>query len=114
MPRVRRFDAALPQAPNDPYGSHELDAFCFGLDETCFIKLESKGDLVADIWFEAYTDQQPKLAILRRALISINTLAPAIIADYWINAVGEVSDEEFLDAYFRALVRPFEQQGAPS
>lgn len=103
MPRVRVFDAALPQAPDDPYGSHENDAWCYALDETCFVKLEPKGDLVAGIWFEAPEGDPEKLKTLRAAITALDALAPSLIADYWLHAFGQVANDRFLTAYFSAL-----------
>lgn len=102
MPRIRRYWAGL-LGRNDPLAASETDAYCFGSDARCFIKLEPKGDLVEHIWFEARNADAASLAALRRALLALDALAPAFIADYWLDATGAVGDPAFLDAYFKAL-----------
>jgi hypothetical protein len=101
MPRIRRYWAGL-LGRNDPLAAYETDAYCFG-SAHCFIKLEPKGDLVERIWFEAHDTDAASLATLRSALLAINALSPALIADYWLHATGAVGDQTFLDAYFKAL-----------
>jgi hypothetical protein len=102
MPRVRRFWSGL-LGRNDPLATNQTEAHCFGFDSTCFVKLEPKGALVERIWFEARADDASRLAALRKAIVAIDTLSPAMIADYWLDAAGPVADPVFLDAYFKAL-----------
>lgn len=102
MPRVHRFWSGL-LGRNDPLAASQTDAHCFGFDATCFVKLEPKGTLVERIWYEAHTDDAERLAALRKALVAIDALSPALIADYWLEAAGPVADPVFLDAYFTAL-----------
>jgi hypothetical protein len=102
MPRVRRFWSGL-LGRNDPLAASQTDAYCFGFDATCFIMLEPKGDRVERIWFEARTQNPEHLAALRKGLVAIDALAPAVIADYWLDATGAVADGDLLDAYFKAL-----------
>lgn len=101
MPRIRNYWAGL-LGRNDPLAAHETDAYCFG-SARCFVKLEPKDDFVERIWFEARNTDAASLATLRRALLAINALSPAVIADYWLHATGAVGDPTFLDAYFKAL-----------
>jgi hypothetical protein len=102
MPRVRRFWSGL-LGRNDPLATSQTEAHCFGFDATCFVKLEPKGVFVERIWYEASTDDAPRLAVLRNALVAIDALSPALIADYWLDAAGPVADPVFLDAYFKAF-----------
>jgi len=102
MPRVRRFWSGL-LGRNDPLATSQTEAHCFGFDATCFVKLEPKGALVERIWYEARTDDAARLAALRKALLAIDALSPALIADYWLDAAGPVADTVFLNAYFKAL-----------
>ena len=106
MQRVRNFFSGLPHAPDDPYALRETDAYCFGFDETCFIKLEVVDDLVEYGWYEARTENAVHLSALRKSLCAIDALSPALIADYWLHATGAVADTAFLDAYFNALSTP--------
>ncbi len=102
MPRVRRFWSGL-LGRDDPLAAHQEDAYCFGLDAGCFVKLEPRNAFVERIWYEARTADQTQLAALRSALLAIDALSPALIADYWLGAAGPVADPSFLDAYFKAL-----------
>lgn len=103
MPRVRRFTSGLPHAPDDPLAQRETDAYCFGIDATCFVKLEPKGTFVGYIWYEARTEDTAQLTALRNALLAIDAISPALIADHWLDVTGPVSDPLFLDAYFKSL-----------
>jgi hypothetical protein len=107
LPRVRKFAATAMSGFNsgsrDPYGHYDEDAYCFGFDHTCFIKLEPAGDLVKQIWFECSSPTPERLASLRQAVTVIDALAESAIADYWMDCAGRVRDAAFLDAYLRAL-----------
>lgn len=109
LPRVRRFYAtaisAIGSAERDPLGVYEEDAWCFGLDARCYIKLEAKGPQVGSIWFNLDTEDARAAHRLRRAIEAINALVPSIIADYFLHFSGPVSDAKVLDSYFAALVR---------
>jgi hypothetical protein len=110
MPRVRQFTATAtagfyPKA-HDPLGSYEQDAFCYGFGPDCFIKLEPREELMKRIWFECTSRDPEKLDSLRAAVLAINELAPSVIADYWNDMTGAVSDIAFLDRYFQELRRP--------
>jgi hypothetical protein len=107
LPRVRRFAATAtagfgPDA-HDPYGTYEDEAHCYGLDATCFLKLEADGSLVRQVWFHVETPDAERLAQLREAILALDQLIPSIIADYWLNCTGVVRDHDFLDKYVRAL-----------
>lgn len=107
MPRVKRFNAGLPSsmAPGktDPFASYETEAWCYGFDRDCFVKVDARDDLVRAIWFEAATADEDQLNTLFKAFQAIDTVAPCCIADYWSHAVGSVADEDFLDGYFDFL-----------
>jgi hypothetical protein len=102
MPRVRRFWSGL-LGRDDPLAANQADAYCFGFDAECFVKLQPTNAFVERIWYEARTADPAQLAILRSALIAIDALSPALIADYWLGAAGSVADSAFLDTYFEAL-----------
>lgn len=105
MPRVRLFNATIGAAfepgRRDPYGSYETEAWCFALNERCFIKLEPKDDLVENIWFELRTGEAEARAILRAAIERVNALEPSYIVDYWLDLAGP-AEAAFLDRYFAA------------
>lgn len=114
MPRVRQFNAGLPSSfdpgKRDPGASYDTDAWCFGFDRDCFVKIEPRtrpggDDLVGAIWFEAATGDRTRLAVLRQAMEAIDALAPSCIADYWTDAVGRVANSHFMDRYFDFLAR---------
>jgi hypothetical protein len=107
LPRVRRFSAtifsAIGSAERDPYGSYEEDAWCFGLGPHCYLKLEANGSLVSNIWFDLDTNDQDAARQLRNAIEAIDALAPSVIADYFLDFAGPVSDAGVLDSYFANL-----------
>jgi len=110
MPRVRKFTATATagfrQGVHDQLGSYEQDAYCYGFGPDCFIKLEPCEELVKRIWFDCTGRDDEKLDSLRAAVLAINELAPSVIADYWNEMTGAVSDIAFLDRYFQELRRP--------
>lgn len=107
MPRVRKFTAAVGAGfdPNvrDPLGSYDQDAYCYGFDASCFIKLDLDDDRVQDVWFECRTAEMQRLAALRGAIVAIDALVPSAIADYWEDTAGAVRNIAFLDRYFQRL-----------
>ena len=107
MPRIRRFVATATAGfsgdRRDPYGSYDDDAWCFGFDAGCFLKLEISGDLVRHVWFEARPAGPQQLAALRRAIETVDAQAEAVIADYVEDAAGRVRDAAFMDRYFADL-----------
>lgn len=107
LPRVHRFNAtifsAMGSAERDPFGSYEEDAWCFGLGAHCYLKLDAKGPLVSDIWFDLNTDDANAAGRLRKAIEAIDALAPSVIADYFLEFSGSVSEAGVLDSYFARL-----------
>ena len=104
MPRVTTFHAG-PSWPVDgklldPFSSHEEDAWCYGFDEDCFIKLETKEALVERIWFEHRTRDPERAAALRRSIEAIESLVPSLLVDHWFHLEGACGDPSFLDDYF--------------
>src|SRR5438045_693258 len=86
LPRVRRFAATAmagfgPDA-HDPYGTYEDEAHCYGLDATCFVKLEADGSLVRQVWFHVETEDAERLTQLREAIVALDHLVPSVVADY--------------------------------
>ncbi len=109
MPRVRQFaataSAGFDEDVRDPWGSYEDGAYCYGVDASCFIKLDGEPPLIQRIWFQAETEDPARLDRLRRAIIAIDRLVPSVIVDYWLDCTGSVADVEFLDRYLRMLLR---------
>lgn len=105
MPRVRLFNAtigaAFGSAERDPLGSYETEAWCFALDEDCFVKLEPRGELVESIWFDFRAYEARARATLRAAIELVNALEPSYIVDYWLSIAGP-AEADFLDRYFAA------------
>ena len=112
FPRVRQFNAtvgsAMLGAERDPYGSYEDSAWCFGLGAHCYLKLDAKGAFVGTIWFELHTDEAADADRLRMAIEAIDGLVPSVIADYFLDFAGPVSEPGLLDRYFAEL---FDQSG---
>jgi hypothetical protein len=107
LPRVRRFAATAsagfgPDA-HDPYGTYEDEAHCYGLDATCFLKLETDGSLVRQVWYHVETQDAERLGKLREAIVALDQLAPSVVADYWLDCTGVVRDGDFLDEYLCTL-----------
>jgi len=104
MPRVRRFYAgtfaSIGRERRDPFGSYEEDAWCFGFDEGCYLKLEPNGDHVERIWFNLGHAPPEHAAALRRAIEAIERLAASIVVDYFLDAAVPVGDAGQLDRYF--------------
>lgn len=107
MPRVRSFIATatggFDTTVRDPYGSYDDDAYCYGLDRDCFIKLDGAGDTIERIWFQAPSDPA-QLKPLFAGLIALDALVESVIADYWLDASGRVRDPDFLQTYMRHLI----------
>lgn len=107
MPRVSKFvssaSAGFDPRTEDPYGTRETDAHCYGFDGDCFLKIEPAGEYVKGIWFECRTSDDERRNALRRAIEMIDSLAPSAIADYWNDMSGPVGDPRFLDDYFSEL-----------
>ena len=106
LPRILRFSAGISSSQasgDDPLAIHEADAWCFGFDATCFIKLEVEAGKLSQIWFECADAPLEQATKLRAGLEAIDALTPCLVADYWINVTGSVGDPGFMDRYFAAL-----------
>jgi hypothetical protein len=107
MPQVAEFNAtigaAIGRVERDPYGSYDAAPHCYGYGPGCYLKIEAGSELVSSIWFEARSNDVAQLGQLRAAVRAVNSITPVVIADYWLDASGRVSDDKFLDAYFREL-----------
>lgn len=107
MPRVRRFTATamagFALGASDSWGTYDQDAYCYGFDALCFIKLEPEGGLVKRVWFEGRTAEPERLAALRQAIEAVDALVPSVVADYWEDQIGAIRDTLFLDQYFQQL-----------
>jgi hypothetical protein len=109
FPRVRRFNAGIwstiDSAERDPLGSYDSDAWCFGIGPECFVKIETKGDLAAGIWFDLDPDDPEAVMLIRKAITAIDKLVPSMIADYYNYFAGPASEADQLNTYFEALVK---------
>jgi hypothetical protein len=105
LPRVRRFHSgSLSSRGGDPFAVDEHDAHAYGFDADCFVKLETRGDQVAAIWFDLAPAPPPERRdALRTALAALDRLAPCVVADYWLDMNGRVADAAFLDHYFAQI-----------
>ena len=106
MPRVRQFNATsfAGFSGHDSLGSYEIDAYCFGFDASCYLKVDPvAGGIVKAIWFECRTPDAAKRATLRRALEAVDGIVPSVVADYWLDLTGPIGDPEFLDAYLAEI-----------
>jgi len=110
FPRIPKFtataSAGFSSDVRDPYGSYETEAQCYGTGSSCFIKLEHRDAVVNSIWFEGRTNKHEDISRLREAVIALNAIVPSVIADYWLSASGVISDRDFMDRYFDALLLP--------
>jgi hypothetical protein len=108
MPRVSRFYAgtfaSIGGTKRDPLGSYEDDAWCFGFDQRCYLKLEPNGDHVERIWFNLGHAQPEQAAAQRHAIQAIDRLVPSLIADYFLDVAVPAGDAEQLDRYFAEFV----------
>jgi hypothetical protein len=107
LPRVKRFNAtigsAMGSANRDPYGPYEEDAWCFGLGNHCYLKVETKGQLVSGIWFDLDTDDGEAINRFKSAVLALEALTPSIIADYFLDFTGTISEPGVLDSYLAAI-----------
>jgi hypothetical protein len=107
MPRVQKFaataSAGFASNVRDPWGNYETDAHCYGFDASCFLKLDTDGELVKSIWFECTTEDSERIAALRAGILAIDALVPSAIADYWNDMAGKVQDSQFIERYFLEL-----------
>lgn len=116
LPRVRRFNATISSMINsdsrDPYGSYETDAICFGYHRDCFIKIDPADDvLVGAVWYQADRCSHPELDALRRGLLAINAATPVVVADYWLDFSGPLTDPALVERYFAELSQDSEPAG---
>lgn len=107
MPRVPRFNATAGAgfSGHDRWGSYETEAYCFGFDASCYVKVDpvESGGIVKAIWYECRTPDTAKRTTLRLALEAVDRIVPSVVADYWLNLNGPVGDPDFLVAYFAEL-----------
>ena len=107
MPRVKRFSATAMGGfglnAHDPWGSYEEDAYCYGFDQTCFIKIDPADGMVKQVWFECHAVNADRLSALARAMLAVDALAELAIADYWLDRVGRIRDTAFLSSYLQEL-----------
>lgn len=113
MPRVKRFYAnnssTISSAEQDPLGSYEDAAWCFGLGPQCYLKLDLDGDYVRDIWFGFDSSSSEEAAALQKCFEAIDLLVPSFIADYFLNIDLPIADGDQIGRYFAFL----QSQGSP-
>ena len=107
MPRVRHFRAtvldAIGSGTRDPYGSYEDDAWCFGLGDHCYIKLEVEGQFVRSIWYDLSSTDPEDADRLRNAMEAIDAMVPSLLADYHLNTMVPIANGSLLSEYFARL-----------
>ncbi|HMB48980.1 MAG TPA: hypothetical protein VKN63_11950 [Afifellaceae bacterium] len=107
MPRVSRFNATATAGfepdVHDAWGSYEEGAYCYGYGASCFIKLETDGGLVQQIWFEGHEPETVHIQALRLAIEAIDRIIESMIVDYWQDCAGRVRDPEFFNRYVSLL-----------
>lgn len=103
LPRVAQFNATAScgfgEGGHDAMGVYQTDPDCYGLSNSCFVKIDSEDGVVTSVWFER-PDDEASLARLRAAFAAIEQAAPTFLIDYVRDAQGELADVAFLDAYF--------------
>jgi hypothetical protein len=109
MPRVKRFYATATaglgrETHDDPYGSYNEDAWCFGRGAHCYMKLDVRDDLIEHIWFDLSSSDPADATALRQSIEAIDQLTPSLVADYVLDAEGPVADPDFLRHYFQLLL----------
>ena len=100
LPRVPSFEVGF--GAGNPFHRLETDALCFGTGPDLFVKLETTGSNLAAIWFDFYPLPPDAVLRLSQTLQAIERFAPSLVADYRLNAVGRLSDPDFLRAYLQA------------
>lgn len=101
LPRIELFEVGF--GANNPLQHKDIDPKCFGFGQSLYLKLETEGDDLRAIWFDARTDVEEELLALKRALEAIDKICPSMIADYWLNTGGLLGDQKFLEAYICEL-----------
>lgn len=108
FPRVKNFNATISgsigKAEKDPFGSYETDAWCFGVDWDCFIKLETDGQLISDIWYAYGNEDQELIKKLIEAIRLVHQHSPSVVSDYAAHGFGKLSDAEFAEDYFEFVL----------
>ena len=105
MPEVTRFHATAGAgfSGHDAWGSYDEAAVCYGLDETCFVKVDLDEGRVRAIWFECRRCDVARRELLGRALKAIDALTPCVLADHWLAVEVVVGDDRLMQNYFDAL-----------
>jgi len=101
LPRIKEFEVGF--GDGNPFRYKDEEAFCFGFAPHLYLKLDVDGDQLTAIWFDVQSDNEDELARLRQALQAIDALHLSMIADYWFNTYGLISDPSFMDRYVEAL-----------
>ncbi|WP_454796835.1 hypothetical protein [Novosphingobium lindaniclasticum] len=104
MPRVKHFYAttlgAIGSSDRYPFGAYEEEAWCFGFNAQCYLKIDTEGEYVKAIWFDISTADPNKIDALRGSMEAINALIPSFIGDYFMGAEVPIADSHLLDCYF--------------
>ena len=111
LPRVNNFIIGL--TPNNPFYCKEEDAYCYGFGNHLFIKLETKGQFVSNIWYDIQTHDMNELTTIRQAFLAIEALSSSVITDFWLQSDGYLADSSFLDAYFEQFQNSKDETSLP-
>ncbi len=111
MPRIRAFSSGYGgDFSLDP----ETDAYCYGFGSQLFIKLEVTEGVLDAIWFDAKGTTEDERRALRSALERLDAVEPLVLADYWLDMGGLVSDAAFMDRYFAELEATAARMASPA
>lgn len=98
LPRVTRFDVG--HGDNNPFRYSEKQPLAFGYGNGIYVKFECDAERVKHIWFDVVDASTDQLEQLKQAFVALDKVCPAMVADYWGNCVGLLSDQKFTSAYF--------------
>lgn len=98
LPKVTRFDVG--HGDNNPFRYSEKQPMAFGYGNCLYVKCECDAERVKHIWFDVVDASTDQVAQLMQAFVALDKVCPAMVADYWGNCVGLLSDQKFASAYF--------------
>ncbi len=109
FPLVRNFfataSAGFSLNSRDPYGSYETDAYCYGLDASTFVKVESAiANQNPGLWFILEVSDRKTIEKFRACFQAIDHVRSSRIVDHWKDIAFPVSEHEALDQYLSQFV----------